>query len=153
VRRGGFRGHPTPRLPPLVISSVELEQHLEVANIQGNELALTRMRAYVRDTQNVPRENRSPMQNAALLKWKTPGWVPIEARPPVRGGDQNAPAGGEYAQANGPSRGLGEMDVEIPQGSRDVPRYLSRKGRYVSVLDKEITIGNGACTPWSRSNM
>jgi hypothetical protein len=94
VRRGGFGGHPTPRLPPLVISSVEeLEQHLEVANIQGNELALTCMRAYVWDAQNVPRENRSPMQNAALLKWKTPGWVPIEAHPPVRGGDQNAPAG------------------------------------------------------------
>jgi hypothetical protein len=25
------------------------------------------------------------MQNAALLKWKTLGWVPIEARLPVRG--------------------------------------------------------------------
>jgi hypothetical protein len=58
ARWGGFGGHPTPRLPPLVISSVEeLEQHLEAANIQGNELALTRMRAYVRDAQNVPREN------------------------------------------------------------------------------------------------
>jgi hypothetical protein len=78
----------------LVISSVEeLEQHLEAANIQGNELALTHMQAYVQDAQNIPRENRSPMQNAALLKWKTPGWVPIEAHPPVRGGEQNAPAG------------------------------------------------------------
>jgi hypothetical protein len=57
----------------------ELEQHLEAANIQGNELALTHMRAYIQDAQNVPRENRLPMQNAALLKWKTPGWVPIEA--------------------------------------------------------------------------
>jgi hypothetical protein len=71
----------------------ELEQHLEAANIQGNKLALTHMQAYVWDAQNVPRENRSPMQNAALLKWKTPGWVPIEARLPVRGGNQNAPAG------------------------------------------------------------
>jgi hypothetical protein len=93
VRWGGFRGHSTPRLPPLVISSVEeLEQHLEVANIQGNELALTHMRAYVWDTQNILGENRSPMQNAALLKWKTPGWVLIEACLPVRGSDQNAPA-------------------------------------------------------------
>jgi hypothetical protein len=33
------------------------------------------------------------MQNAALLKWKTPGWEPIEACLPVRGSDQNAPAG------------------------------------------------------------
>jgi hypothetical protein len=94
VRRGGFRGHSTLRLLPLVISSVEeLEQHLEAANIQGNELALTRMRAYIQDTQNVLRENQSPMQNAALLKWKTPGWVPIKAHLPVRGGEQNAPAG------------------------------------------------------------
>jgi hypothetical protein len=44
VRRRGFRGHSTPRLPPLVISSMEeLEQHLEAANIQGNKLALTCM--------------------------------------------------------------------------------------------------------------
>jgi hypothetical protein len=44
VRQGGFGGHSTPRLPPLVISSVEeLEQHLEAANIQGNKLALTCM--------------------------------------------------------------------------------------------------------------
>jgi hypothetical protein len=94
VRRGGFGGHSTPRLLPLVISSAEeLEQHLEAANIQGNELALTCMRAYIWDTQNILRENRSPMQNAALLKWKTLGWVLIEARPPVRGGEQNAPAG------------------------------------------------------------
>jgi hypothetical protein len=71
----------------------ELEQHLEVANIQGNELALTCMQAYIWDIQNVPRENQSPMQNAALLKWKTLGWVPIEAHLPVRGGEQNAPAG------------------------------------------------------------
>jgi hypothetical protein len=130
----------------------ELEQHLEAAKIQGNELALIRMLAYVWDAQNVPRENRSPMQNAALLKWKTPGWVPIEARPPVRGGDQNVPAGGEHAQANRPSRGLGEMDVGISQGSGDTPRYPSRKGRYVPLLDKGITIGNRACTPLSRSN-
>jgi hypothetical protein len=44
------------------------------------------------------------------------------------------------------------MDVEIPQGSGDAPRYPSRKGRYVPVLNKGITIGNGACTLWSRSN-
>jgi hypothetical protein len=44
------------------------------------------------------------------------------------------------------------MNVEIPQGSGDAPRYPSRKGRYVPVLDRGITIGNGACTPWSRSN-
>jgi hypothetical protein len=44
VRQEGFGGHSTLRLLPLVISSAEeLEQHLEAANIQGNELALTRM--------------------------------------------------------------------------------------------------------------
>jgi len=94
ARRRGLRGHPAPRLPPLVISNVEeLEWHLEAANIQGNKLALTCMHAYVRDTQNVPRENQSPMQNTALLKWKTPAWVPTEARPLARGGDHNTQAG------------------------------------------------------------
>jgi hypothetical protein len=40
----GFGGHSTLRLPPLVISSMEeLKQHLKVANIQGNKLALTCM--------------------------------------------------------------------------------------------------------------
>jgi hypothetical protein len=92
-RRGGF-GFAPPRLPPLVITSVEeLDHHLDAAGIPGNELALTCMCAYVRDAQNVLREARSPVQNAALLKWKIPGWVPAEARPPVKGGNKDAPVG------------------------------------------------------------
>jgi hypothetical protein len=44
ARQEGLRDYPAPRLLPLVISSMkELEQHLEAANIQGNELALTHM--------------------------------------------------------------------------------------------------------------
>jgi hypothetical protein len=128
ARRGGFGGHPTPRLPPLVISSVEeLEQHLEAANIQGNELALTRMRAYVRDAQNVPRENRSPMQNAALLKWKTPAWVPIEARPPVRGGDQNAPAGVNTPRLTDPAEDWARWMWRYPREAETRPGI--RRGR------------------------
>ena len=69
TRRGGFGGHVPPRLPTLIILSVEeLERHLDAANIPGNELALSHMRAYVRDAQNIPREMRSPVQNTALMK-------------------------------------------------------------------------------------
>ena len=94
TRRGGFGGHAPPRLPTLIIPSMEeLEWHLDAANIPGNKLALSRMRTYVRDAQNVPREMRSPVQNAALMKWKTPGWVPAEMKPPGKSGEQNAPPG------------------------------------------------------------
>jgi hypothetical protein len=128
VRQGGFGGHPTLRLLPLVISSVEeLEQHLEAANIQGNELALTRMRAYVRDTQNVPRENRSPMQNVALLKWKTPGWVLIEACPPVRGGDQNVPAGVNTPRLTDPAEDWARWMWRYPREAETHPGI--RQGR------------------------
>lgn len=93
-RQGGFGGSAPLRLPPLVITSrEELEHHLDAASVPGNKLALTCMCAYVRDTQNVLREARSPMQNAALLKWKTPGWVLAVARLPVKGGERNTPAG------------------------------------------------------------
>jgi hypothetical protein len=54
TRRGRLGGHAPPRLPTLIIPSVEeLEHHLDAANIPGNELALSCMRAYVRDAQNV----------------------------------------------------------------------------------------------------
>jgi hypothetical protein len=105
----------------------ELEQHLEAANIQGNELALTHMRAYVRDTLNVLRENRSPMQNAALLKWKTPGWVPIEARPPVRGGDQNAPAGVNMPRLTDPAEDWARWMWRYPREAETHPGI--RQGR------------------------
>jgi hypothetical protein len=148
VRWGGFGGHSTPRLPPLVISSVEeLEQHLEVANIQGNKLALTRMRAYIQDTQNIPRENQSPMQNAALLKWKTPGWVPIKAHPPVRGGDQNAPAGVNTPRLTDPAEDWARWMWRYPREAETCPDI--RRGRdgmsLPSIRGLLLVTGHASC--------
>jgi hypothetical protein len=51
------------------------------------------MHAYVQKANMTPKELHSPVQNAALVKWKIPVWVPPEARPPPRVGNPNAPAG------------------------------------------------------------
>jgi hypothetical protein len=66
----------------------ELELHLKKAEMLGDERAVARMRAYVRDAQMVKKEERSPLQGAALLKWKTPSWVSV-----TRTGDPNVPVG------------------------------------------------------------
>ena len=39
------------------------------------------------------KEMRSPVQNTALVKWKTPSWVPPEARPFVKANDPTVLAG------------------------------------------------------------
>jgi hypothetical protein len=77
----------------VIRSLEELDQHLEAANTPGNELAVARMCAYIREAQNVPKETHSPVQCEALTRWKIPTWVPAEARPTQRMGDPNAPAG------------------------------------------------------------
>jgi hypothetical protein len=152
--RGGLTGRVMPRHPPLVLRSMEeLEQHLESANTPGNELALVRMCAYVRDAQSTPRDARSPVQSAALLKWKTPSWVPAESRPPTKSGNPNAPAGVNTPRLTDPPEEWAQMDVEISKGGRSAPWDSSRKGWNLPVLDKRTTVGHGACTPWSRSNM
>ena len=89
-----FRGNMPLRHPPMILRSMEeLNQHLEAANVPGNNLALARMRAYVREAQDLPKEARSPVQNEALIKWKIPKWVPQESRPAARGVGPNTPAG------------------------------------------------------------
>ena len=44
-------------------------------------------RAYVQEVHLLAKEAQSPLQNAALVKWKTPNWVPAEARPLVKQSD------------------------------------------------------------------
>ena len=51
------------------------------------------MHAYVREAQLVSREERSPLQEAALTKWRIPDWVPVEGHLSAKVGDPNAPAG------------------------------------------------------------
>jgi hypothetical protein len=74
---------------PLMITSMEeLEFHLSRAETPGDKRAVAWMCAYVRDTQLVRTEEQLPLQDAALLKWKTPSWVSV-----TRTGDPNAPIG------------------------------------------------------------
>jgi hypothetical protein len=125
----------------------ELEQHLEVANIQGNELALTHMQAYIWNTQNVPRENRSPMQNAALLKWKTLGWVPIEACLPVRGSEQNAPAGVNMPRLTDPAEDWARWMWRYPREAETCPGICrGRDGMSLSLIRGLLLVtGHASC--------
>ena len=71
----------------------QLDNYIEAANRHGDMTAVARMRAYVREAQLMSREERSPLQEAALTKWRIPDWVPAEGRSSAKAGDPNAPAG------------------------------------------------------------
>jgi len=45
------------------------------------------MCAYVQEAHLLAKEAWSLLQNAALVKWKTPNWVPAEARPLAKQSD------------------------------------------------------------------
>jgi len=51
------------------------------------------MRTYVREAHLLAKEAWSPLQNATLVKWKTPNWVPAEARPLAKQSDPSTPVG------------------------------------------------------------
>ena len=115
TRRGGLGGHAPPRLPTLIIPSVEeLERHLDAANIPGNELALSCMRAYIRDAQNVPREMRSPVQNMGTDEMEDTRLGASRDKAAWEGQQAECTTGGKHAQVDRPGRGLGKVDVEIP---------------------------------------
>ena len=89
---GGFRFRPS-REPPLMITSMaQLDNYIKAANRHGDMAAVARMCAYVRDAQLMSREERSPLQEAALMKWRIPDWVPVEGHSSAKAGDPNAPA-------------------------------------------------------------
>jgi len=67
------------------------------------------------------KEAWSPLQNAALVKWKTPNWVPAEARPLAKQSDLSTLVGINMPQTR-PTRGVGQMAVEISQGSGNTPK-------------------------------
>ena len=91
--RGGF-GFRLLREPPLMITSMaQLDNYIEAANRHGDMTAVARMCAYVREAQLISREERSPLQEAALMKWRIPDWVPMEGCSSAKAGDPNAPAG------------------------------------------------------------
>ena len=75
----------------MITRMAQLDNCIEVANRQGDMMAVARMHAYVREAQLVSREERSPLQEAALTKWRIPNWVPAEGHQSAKVGDPNAP--------------------------------------------------------------
>jgi len=59
----------------------ELDQYITMAHISGSWVAYSNMHAYMQEAHLLAKEVWSPLQNTALVKWKTPNWVPAEARP------------------------------------------------------------------------
>ena len=76
------------REPPLMITSMaQLDNYIEAANRHGDMMAVACMCAYVREAQLISREERSPLQEAALMKWRIPDWVPAEGCLSAKAGD------------------------------------------------------------------
>ena len=92
--RGGMSAQGLGRSSQLLIQNEdELRRYVELANTPGNWAAYLSMRAYVHEAHLLQKEQRSMMQNAALLVWKTPNWVPAEARLLTKVSDGNVAAG------------------------------------------------------------
>ena len=92
--RGGSlgRGMPHPQSLPIQ-SEEELDRCIKEASTSGNWMAYSSMCAYIREAHALQKEMRSPVQNMALVKWKTPSWVLPEARPFVKANGLNVLAG------------------------------------------------------------
>jgi len=71
----------------------ELNQYIAMAHITGSWAAYINMHAYVQEAHLLAKEAQSPMQNAAVVKWKTPNWVPAEVRLLTKQSDPNTPVG------------------------------------------------------------
>jgi len=58
----------------------KLNQYIAMAHIMRSWAVYANMCAYVQEAHLLAKEAQSRMQNAAVVKWKTPNWVPAEAR-------------------------------------------------------------------------
>jgi len=84
----GLRGNMMPQANSLNIRTKgELDQYITMAHISGSWAAYSNMHAYVQEVHLLAKEVWSLLQNATLVKWKTPNWVPAEARPLVKHSD------------------------------------------------------------------
>ena len=77
----------------MITSMAQLDNYIEAANRHRDMMVVACMRAYVREAQLISREEKSPLQEAALTKWRIPDWVPAEGRLSAKAGNPNAPAG------------------------------------------------------------
>jgi len=90
--QGRARGNMIPWASALNIGTKgELYQYIAMAHLLGSWAAYSNMCAYVQEAHLLPKEAWSLMQNTALVKWKTPNWVPAEVRPLTRQSDPNTP--------------------------------------------------------------
>jgi len=71
----------------------KLNQYIAAAHIMGSWAVYANMHAYVQEVHLLAKEAWSPMQNAAVVKWKTPNWVPAEVRPLTKQSNPNTPVG------------------------------------------------------------
>jgi len=60
------------------------------------------MCTYVQEAHLLAKEAWSPLQNTTLVKWKTPNWVPAEARPLVKQSDPSTLVGINMPQTTDP---------------------------------------------------
>jgi len=76
---------------------------------------------YVQLAHAIPKDAQSPMQNAAMVKWKDTqlGASRHEATHETK--QPQYTSWDEYTPSYGPTRRVGTMVVEISQGSNDVP--------------------------------
>jgi len=81
----------------------KLDQYITAAHISGSWAMYSNMHTYVQEAHLLPKA-QSPMQNAALVKWKTPNWVPAEVRPPTRQSNPNTPVGINTPQTTDPPK-------------------------------------------------
>ena len=73
LRKGSLgRGMPCPQSLPM--QSEELDHRIKEASTSENWMAYSSMHAYIREAHALQKEMRSPVQNMALVKWKTPSW-------------------------------------------------------------------------------
>jgi len=75
-----------------------------MAHILGSWAAYSNMcaYAYVQEAHLLAKEAQSPLQNTILVKWKTPNWVPAEARPLMKQSDPSTLVGIKTPQTTDP---------------------------------------------------
>ena len=88
--QGGSLECGMPRPQSLLIQNEEeLDCCIKEVSTSGNWMVYSSMHAYIEEAHALQKEMQLPVQNTALVKWKTPSWVPLEARPFVKANDPN----------------------------------------------------------------
>ena len=130
----------------MITSMAQLDNCIEVANRQGDMMAVARMHAYVREAQLVSREEGSPLQEAALMKWRIPDWVPTEGHLSAKASDPNAPARVNTPQMMDSSEEWVRWMWRYPQELTTTPQDSSCMGQHLIVVCTRYADGFGEGT-------